>query len=86
LAKCYKPDPAVYRMAADLLGLGPHQVMMVAAHVGDLKAAAGVGLRTTFVHRPLENGPGRERSEPIETSEFDFSVNNFSDLARRLGA
>ncbi|MCZ6675720.1 MAG: haloacid dehalogenase type II, partial [Candidatus Poribacteria bacterium] len=36
LAKHYKPDPEVYQTAADLLGLSPNQVMMVAAHPGDL--------------------------------------------------
>ena len=32
LAHQYKPDPEVYLTAADLLGLEPQQVMMVAAH------------------------------------------------------
>ncbi|HAJ76456.1 MAG TPA: haloacid dehalogenase type II, partial [Gammaproteobacteria bacterium] len=46
LAKRYKPDPEAYLTAADLLGLPPEQVMMVAAHPGDLRAAARTGLRT----------------------------------------
>ena len=45
LAKRYKPDREVYLMAADLLGVRPQQVMMVAAHAGDLKAAAGAQRR-----------------------------------------
>ena len=57
LAKHYKPDPEVYRTAAALLGLEPHEVMMVAAHNGDLKGAQAVGFRTAFVHRPREYGP-----------------------------
>jgi len=52
LARRYKPDPAVYQMAADLLGLRPAQVLMVAAHKGDLQAARKVGLKTAFVPRP----------------------------------
>ena len=35
----YKPDPETYLGAAKLLCLPPEQVMMVAAHNGDLKAA-----------------------------------------------
>lgn len=81
----YKPDPEVYLKAADLLGLDPEQVMMVAAHPGDLRAAARVGLRTAYVIRPLERGPGR----PVNTNpdgEFDFTATSFLDLARQLGA
>ena len=36
LTQHYKPDPEVYQIAADLLGLSPNEVMMVAAHPGDL--------------------------------------------------
>jgi 2-haloacid dehalogenase len=35
----YKPDPEVYQTAAALLDLPPYQIMMVAAHKGDLRAA-----------------------------------------------
>ena len=59
LARKYKPDPGTYQMGADLLGLHPGQVMMVAAHQSDLLAAQKVGLRTAFVPRSLERGPGR---------------------------
>ena len=44
-------------MAADMLGLEPSQVMMTAAHKGDLQAASALGLKTGFVPRPLERGP-----------------------------
>jgi 2-haloacid dehalogenase len=57
LARHYKPDPEVYQTAADLLGLPPEQVMMVAAHKRDLNGAKAAGLRTAFVARPLEFGP-----------------------------
>ena len=56
LAQQYKPDAEVYLKAADLLGLEPEEVMMVAAHEGDLRASAGVGFRTAYVPRPLEYG------------------------------
>ena len=57
LAGSYKPDPVVYATAAELLGVAPQEVGMVAAHGQDLEAAAGVGLRPLFVHRPQEWGP-----------------------------
>src|SRR6202162_1164365 len=57
LVRHYKPDREVYQSAADILDLKPADVMMVAAHLGDLHAAKGVGLRTAFVTRPLEFGP-----------------------------
>jgi 2-haloacid dehalogenase len=81
----YKPDPEAYLKAADLLSLRPDQVMMVAAHPGDLRAAARTGLRTAYVIRPLERGPGR----PVNLNpdgEFDFTATDFLDLARQLGA
>src|SRR5262249_37417697 len=56
LAKRYKPDPQTYLMAADLLDLKPAEVMLVAAHIADLNGGRAAGLRTAFVHRPLEYG------------------------------
>jgi len=41
----YKPDPETYLGAAKLLCLPPEQVMMVAAHNHDLKAAQKLGLK-----------------------------------------
>lgn len=86
LAKHYKPDREVYVMAADLLGLRPQELMMVAAHGGDLQAAAGAGLRTAFVYRPMEYGRGRPVSDPVDTTRFDVAASDFIDLARKLGA
>ena len=83
LAKAYKPDPEVYKMAADLLGLAPTQVMMVAAHQGDLRAAQGVGLRTAFVPRPLEHGPSRTPDLKPDPS-FDLVVGDLDELASEM--
>jgi len=84
LMKHYKPDPEVYQTAASLLGLRPEQVMMVAAHKGDLRAAQGVGLRTAFVPRPMERGPERT---PDLTPDPAFTIHavDFNDLAAKLG-
>ena len=56
LADSYKPDPRTYLRGAELLGCEPGEVGMVAAHGGDLVAAAGVGMRPLFVRRPQEWG------------------------------
>ena len=84
LAHQYKPDPEVYLTAADLLGLQPEQVMMVAAHKGDLRAAAALGFKTGYVPRPLEYGPDREIDTTPDPS-FDVNATDFNDLADRLG-
>jgi 2-haloacid dehalogenase len=81
----YKPEPEVYLGAADMLGLQPGEVMMVAAHKEDLRAAARQGLRTALVLRPNEYGKGRHpdlRPEPA----FDINAADFVDLAAQLGA
>ena len=79
----YKPDPEVYLGAARLLGLQPAQLMMVAAHPSDLRAAAACGLPTALVPRPLERGPGG-RQEPWQPGEFNLVASDFIDLARQL--
>ena len=85
LVRHYKPDREVYQSAADLLDLKPSDVMMVAAHLGDLRAAKGVGLRTAFVPRPLEFGPdGKPDMKP--DASVDVTAKDFNDLAGQLGA
>lgn len=59
--------------------------MLVAAHRSDLRAAHEAGLRTAYVSRPLEYGPGREVRMPAE-GEFDLLASDFLDLADQLGA
>ena len=79
----YKPDPETYLGAAELLGLQPSEVMMVAAHKSDLKAARAVGLRTAFVERPLEFGPDVE-AESGPDPALDVYARDFNDLADQL--
>ena len=84
LVRHYKPDREVYQSAPDILDLKVDQVMMVAAHLGDLRAAKGVGLRTAFVTRPLEYGPqGKPDLQP--DSSVDIAAKDFNDLAGQLG-
>jgi 2-haloacid dehalogenase len=83
VARDYKPKPAVYLAAAAAFDLEPERVMMVAAHSSDLEAAARCGLRTAFVARPDEKGPGR--GEHRAAVPVDVEVASLVDLARRLG-
>jgi len=85
LAKHYKPDREAYLTAVDLLGLKPGEVMMAAAHSGDLTAARSFGLRTGFIYRPNERGPGG-KADHAKTGEFDIVSKDILDLATQLGA
>lgn len=79
----YKPDREVYLGAVDLLGCQPAEVMMVAAHPNDLKASRACGLRTAFVPRPLENGPGKVTA-PATVEASDVTARDFLELADKL--
>jgi 2-haloacid dehalogenase len=81
MAQAYKPAPEVYLTAAHLLGMQPDEVMLVAAHPFDLKGARRAGLRTAFIERPLEYGPG---SPAREDPDADESVADLNELADRL--
>jgi len=85
IAGNYKPAPEVYRSAAEMLDLAPPEVMMVAAHNGDLVAARGVGFRTAFVARPREYGP-HQATDLSPEHDYDIVATDFVDLAHALGA
>lgn len=80
----YKPDPEVYLGAIELLSCKPHQVMIVAAHNYDLKAARSHGLRTAFVPRLSEFGPNQTTDLKAEAN-WDIIVRDFGELASALG-
>jgi 2-haloacid dehalogenase len=84
LVRHYKPDPETYLMAPNFLDLRPDEVMLVAAHPSDLRAAQTHGLRAAYVLRPLEWGPGGE-AEPADPS-FDLVVDDLVELAEKLEA
>ncbi len=81
LAQAYKPAPEAYRTAARLLGLQPAELLLAAAHPWDLEGARNAGLKTAFVERPLEYGPG---SQAREDPDADLSVGDLLELAARL--
>jgi 2-haloacid dehalogenase len=80
----YKPKPRVYLASAAAFDLPPAECMMVAAHSGDLAAAAATGLKTAHVARPNEHGPGKGETGP--TVPVDIAATSFIDLAEKLGA
>ena len=83
IAGDYKPKPRVYIAAAEALNLEPGQVMMVAAHSDDLKAAAAAGLRTGHTARPDEFGPGKGETGP--TVPVDIFAPSLAALADKFG-
>ena len=84
IAGDYKPKPRVYLRAAEAFDCEPAECVMVAAHSGDLAAAAATGLKTAHVARPNEHGPGK--GEPKPTVPVDIAVSSFAELAEKLGA
>jgi 2-haloacid dehalogenase len=84
----FKPDREVYLGAADLLSCKPSEVMMVAAHPPDLKAAQACGLKAGYVPRPLERGPNPPpaptSTAPPAADSFDVVATDFIDLAAKL--
>ena len=80
----FKPDPETYLGVAKMLDLEPGQVMMAAAHNGDLGAARKCGLMTAFFPRPNEYGPHQKRDYAAE-QDWDFVAKDIEDLATQLG-
>ncbi|GGL96279.1 haloacid dehalogenase type II [Nakamurella endophytica] len=76
MVRSTKPDPQVYGFLLDQLGLDPAEVVMVAAHPWDLRAAAEQGLRTAYVRRPDGEPDGRD--------DWDWSVGDLVELSTAL--
>jgi len=86
LVKLYKPAPEPYRLAAQVLGGVPQDVMYVASHKWDLSAGAKeAGMKTAFIPRPKEM-PGIDPSELSPDPSYDINAKDFEDLARQLNA
>ncbi len=83
-ASAYKPKPRAYLRSAEILGLPPERCMMVAAHNGDLAAASELGMKTAFVRRGQEHGPG-QTSDLKPEGAWDIVAEDFLDLADKLG-
>jgi 2-haloacid dehalogenase len=84
----YKPNPAIYLGAAKELGLEPSQCVMIAAHLGDLKAAKKCGFQTVYVQREQEE-KGEAEVEAKKKGFVDLWIDLAEDglvtVAERLG-
>lgn len=80
----YKPSLEAYEIAIHKMGRRPEETAMVAAHMGDLAAAAQVGMHTVFVQVPEEDhvGEGFTESEGIEV---DYMAADFDSLCSYFG-
>ena len=83
----YKPSPKVYLGAAEKLDLRPGECAMVAAHLGDLKAAKSNGLQTIYVERPQEEvlDIDKARMEGYVDLWVKEGEGGFLAVAERLG-
>lgn len=79
----YKPDPRCYRRAAEIVDNSPEEIMMVAAHPSDLRAAAASGYRSAYILPRLED-PGEDYAGKNYEAEFDIVACDFNDLTRKL--
>ncbi len=85
LARAYKPQPETYLRSIEAVGLPLERCAMVAAHNGDLAAARPLGLRTVFVRRPREHGPGQTTDlEP--DGPWDIVAHSLTEVADALDA
>lgn len=73
----FKPDPAPYRKAAELMGVAVGDLTLVAAHDWDCAGATAAGAGTVFVKRP-----GVVWSIPTDMP--DVVVGDIADLADLL--
>ncbi len=83
-ARAYKPQPEAYLRNMALLGLEPDQCMMVAAHNNDLSAASALGMRTAFIARPGEHGPGQTIDLEAD-GDWDVVADSMTGVADALG-
>lgn len=83
VVRAYKPLPDSYRRAVSLLDLEPEQCLLAAAHNDDLRAARACGLRTAFIPRPTEHGPGQTTDLQPET-RYTLVAADLVDLASQL--
>ncbi len=74
----YKPDPRVYQLAVDRLGVPPSAISFQSSNAWDAAGAAAYGLAVVWINRyaqPAEHLPGEPRIE----------LTSLRDLPARLG-
>ncbi|RVX69679.1 hypothetical protein B0A52_06323 [Exophiala mesophila] len=88
----YKPHPSVYLGAAKKLGCQPQECALIAAHLGDLKAAREVGYQTIYIDRPREESWSPEEAAKAKAEgwvdmwiDLDEGDVGFLEIAKRFG-
>lgn len=84
VTKAYKPDPQAYLGTAEVLGIAPGELCLVAAHHGDLAAARACGLQTAYVDRPDEYG-GAPAPDAHHEQVWEWSAASLVELAEVMG-
>ena len=79
----YKPDPRAYLHTAEVLGIAPHELCLVAAHHGDLAGARACGLLCAYVDRPDEYG-GAPAPDAHHEQVWDWSAASLTELADHM--
>jgi 2-haloacid dehalogenase len=80
----YKPDRQAYLRTAEVLGIAPGELCLVAAHHGDLAAARACELLTAYVDRPDEYG-GAPAPDAHYAQTWEWSAASLTDLAEQMG-
>ena len=80
----YKPLPQAYLGTADIIGIAPKRLCLVAAHHSDLAAARACGLMTAYVDRPLEYG-GATAPDAAMAQDWEYESATITGLAAVLG-
>lgn len=83
-SRTYKPDPKAYLATAAALNIAPEELCLVAAHHSDLAAARACGLKTAFIHRPMEYG-GAPSPDANVAQNWDWSADSLTKLANVFG-
>jgi 2-haloacid dehalogenase len=84
VTRAYKPDPRAYLGTAEVLGIAPGELCLVAAHHSDLAAARACGLKTAYVDRPHEYG-GRRAPDADAVQDWEWSTDGLEGLADLMG-
>jgi 2-haloacid dehalogenase len=84
VTRVYKPDPAAYLRTAEILGLAPGDLCLVASHHADLAAARACGLATAYVDRPEEFG-GAPAPDADYVQDWDWISESIEGLADLMG-
>jgi 2-haloacid dehalogenase len=76
-APAWKPVRAAYDYAADVCGVQPGDMLLVAVHPWDIHGAAQAGLRTAWLNRTTEIYPDYFAAP-------DYTITSLGELATRL--